>query len=107
VPPLLGWVWEGRRLLLSAMSFLFTKLSETLRPRLLVILGSVALSSLETMGAILKERGTFKATIGRHTTAIHFSGHPYGDFNFTDQRRPTDALALRNAWDKAIQTFSQ
>lgn len=80
---------------------------ETLRPRLLVILGSVALSSLGAMGAILKERGTFKATIGRHTTAIHYSSHPYGDFNFTDQRRSTDALALRNAWDKAIQMFSQ
>jgi hypothetical protein len=76
---------------------------EVLRPRLVVILGPVAQSSLEAMGAILKERTSLslKATIGRHTTAIHYSSHPYGDFNFTDQRKSTDAFALRNAWDEA------
>lgn len=77
---------------------------EILRPRLLVILGPVARSSVEAMGVIVKggSRLTPKATIGGHTTAVHCSSHPYGDFNFTDQRKSTEALALRNAWEEAL-----
>jgi len=59
---------------------------EILQPRLLVVPGPNARSSLES---------------AQVAAAVHYSSHPYGDFNFTEARKADDALALRHAWERS------
>jgi hypothetical protein len=77
---------------------------ETLRPRLLVVLGPVARASLGAIMAIETNSAEIptRAAIGNHTTSVHFCGHPYADFNLSAERKASDALVLQRAWEKAV-----
>jgi hypothetical protein len=77
---------------------------EALRPRLVVVLGPVARTSVESLGTIQKTTRLPAATFGCHATAIHFTSHPYGDLGFTDSRRADEALALKNARDRSAHS---
>jgi hypothetical protein len=78
---------------------------ETLRPRLVVILGPVARVSVDSFGMIKRRGdGLSVAKFGCHTTAIHLSSHPYGDLNFTDARKADEAVVLRGVWDRSSQS---
>lgn len=82
---------------------------EVLRPRLLVILGPHARLSHEALSPL--PRGVdgmpSKVGIGRHTTSVHCSSHPYGDFNFNEARKEGDAVALRSAWERSAALESR
>jgi hypothetical protein len=72
---------------------------EVLQPRLVVILGPTARSTVLSFVRITAEIGnTIHTRIGAHTTVCHCASHPYGDFNFSDSRKADDAVALRAAW---------
>jgi uracil-DNA glycosylase family 4 len=72
---------------------------EVLKPRLVVILGPTAKSTLLSFVRITSENGNiFRASIGTHTTLCLCTSHPYGDFNFPDRRKASDAVALSAAW---------
>ena len=72
---------------------------EILKPRLVVILGPTAKSTLLSFVRTTSETGNaIHLSIGAHTTLCHFTSHPYGDFNFSDGRKSADAVALRAAW---------
>jgi len=57
---------------------------ELLQPRLLVVLGPNARLSLDSLVGAGKGDGggSLRATFGHHATALCYSSHPYGDFNF-------------------------
>jgi hypothetical protein len=76
---------------------------ETLRPKLVVVMGPnprTTLDSLDVGKTIVS--GKFpKMRIGSQVTTAYFSTHPYGDFNFSEVRKTSDASELREAWDQA------
>lgn len=81
---------------------------QTLKPRLVVVLGPVARSTLEYLtGAKTSTTEMYPVMkIAGHTATFHYDTHPYGDFNFNEQRKANDAIRLRNAWIAAQTQFS-
>ncbi len=77
---------------------------ETIRPKLVVILGPNARATVEVLaGSAAKHtQGVAAAVFGRNRTNILYSTHPYADFAFTDQRKDQDAGELRTAWAQAL-----
>lgn len=76
---------------------------ETLKPRLIVVLGPSPRSTLVSLGvASTTVSGKFlQMRVGSHLTTVFFSTHPYGDFNFDKDRKSRDGFELREAWDRA------
>lgn len=74
---------------------------EALAPRLIVVLGPNARSSLEAFGVPISAEMTSLARIGGHQTLLHCTTHPYGDFNFSESRKAEDAAGLHLAWQQA------
>lgn len=77
---------------------------ETMRPKLVVVLGLNARTTVEVLtGSVAKRpQGMALATFGQHRTSVLYSTHPYGDFNFSTQRRNQDASELRATWEQAL-----
>lgn len=76
---------------------------ETIQPRLIVVMGPNARSRLLSLLSTSGDNGVAprRVTIGRHAIIIHFMSHPYGDFNFTEERKAADAVRLRLAWEES------
>lgn len=72
---------------------------EVLNPRLLVLLGPEAQFSFSKIAKATLQNGSM--TIANHRTVVLSCTHPYGDFNFTEQRRKDDAAKLARAWQRA------
>jgi hypothetical protein len=77
---------------------------ETVQPRLIVVMGPSARSTTLSLLGGSNDNGAamLPRTIGCHAAMIHFTSHPYGDFNFREERKTADALRLRSAWDKSL-----
>jgi hypothetical protein len=72
---------------------------ELLRPKLVVVLGPQSRATFDVLAQDRKSDGQFpRAKIGNHTTSVHYSTHPYGDFNFTADRKTHEAARLREVW---------
>lgn len=74
---------------------------ETLKPRLVVVMGPVprlTLSSL-AVGTTVTSGKYPRIRVGTHLTTVFFSTHPYGDFNFDEVRKERDGAELREAWE--------
>lgn len=74
---------------------------ETLKPRLLVLLGPEAQSSFSKLAGTVFDNGA--VSIGNQKTIVLSCTHPYGDFNFPEQRKKKDAAELERAWQMAQQ----
>ncbi|MCU1261389.1 MAG: hypothetical protein JWO80_4274 [Bryobacterales bacterium] len=93
-------MWQNDALFMDFCREFFVYQMEVLKPRLVIILGSTAKSTLMTFARIKPENeNTFRASFGAHRTLWFCTSHPYGDFNFSDSRKAADAIALRAAWD--------
>ena len=76
---------------------------ELLKPRLIVVLGPVARATLSALDVgKLSNSGRFHALQfdGLEST-VYFCTHPYGDFNFDEERKKEDGRELREAWQWA------
>jgi uracil-DNA glycosylase len=95
--------WERMPLFLKFCREFFVYQMETVAPQLVVVLGPVARTSVQALiqGEILQGLDLTVARVGRHTASFLYSSHPYGDFNFSDERKDQDAASLRNAWQVA------
>jgi hypothetical protein len=73
---------------------------EMMAPRLIVVMGPIARTSVETLIQTMCTHGgdLLTAKIGGHATWLMYSSHPYGDFNLSEQRRDQLAASLKNAW---------
>jgi hypothetical protein len=82
--------------------FLIYQVEQT-RPQLIVVLGPVPRATIDCLEVGRKmAAGRFpKMQIGEHTTTLLFSTHPYGDFNFDEDRKERTAVELREAWKEA------
>ena len=78
---------------------------ETLRPKLIVVMGPTPKATLDSLGAGDHfASGRFPVLqFGSHKATIYHSTHPYGDFNFPEERKIRDGLELRDAWTYAQQ----
>lgn len=76
---------------------------ETLQPKLIVVMGPGPKSTLDSLALGSNVRsGRFPLIqFGRHKATVYYSTHPYGDFNFSDERKVRDGLELRDAWHDA------
>lgn len=72
---------------------------EMLQPRLLVLLGPEAKFSFSKLTGTARENGV--ASIVKRRLSVFSCTHPYGDFNFTEQRKKDDAAELKRAWQSA------
>jgi len=95
--------WDGEPKFKSFCGEFLGFQAETLKPQLVVVMGPGPRSTLDSLAtATTIAPGRYpKIRIGRHTTTVFFSTHPYGDFNFDDARKSKDASELREAWDLA------
>jgi hypothetical protein len=75
---------------------------ETLAPRLLVVLGPNASASLRAFDVVTSRERNSWVTIGSRRTLVHCTTHPYGDFNFSESRKESNAAVLGAAWDQAL-----
>ncbi|HWG19430.1 MAG TPA: hypothetical protein VG225_02800 [Terracidiphilus sp.] len=78
---------------------------ETLRPRLIVVMGPIPKSTLDSLAVGSKVcSGRFPLMqFGSHKATIYYGSHPYGDFNFSEERKIRDGLELEDAWGFARQ----
>jgi hypothetical protein len=76
---------------------------QTLLPRLIVVMGPAPRMTLDSLavGTTVVPGRFPKMSVGSHTTTLYFSTHPYGDFNFDDERKNRDASELSEAWSQA------
>ena len=95
--------WGSHPIFLEFCREFFVYQVETLKPRLLVILGPIARSTIETLipGKSTDNSGTRLARVGNHTVSVIHTTHPYGDFNFSEERRDRDAECMARAWEAA------
>jgi hypothetical protein len=101
--------WDGASCFKSFCREFLTYQIETVKPRLIVVMGPVARSTLNSLevGAMTAS-GRFHAMKARgHETTALFTTHPYGDFNFDHEGRMRDSAELREAWDWAQSQYSQ
>jgi hypothetical protein len=95
--------WDGEpRFRAFCREFLVYQI-ETTRPRLIVVMGPVPRATLDSLAVgTVVESGRFpRMRIGSQVTSVYFSSHPYGDFNFDEERKSRDGSELREAWDHA------
>jgi hypothetical protein len=78
---------------------------ETLRPKLIVVMGPNSKSTLDSLavGSHIPSSRFPRLQSGSHKTTIYYGTHPYGDFNFSEERKISDGLELRDAWALAQQ----
>ena len=76
---------------------------ETLQPRLIVVMGPAPRLTLDALELESNARQSRFPVIqfGRHKAAVYYSTHPYGDFNFSEERKFRDGQELRDAWNFA------
>jgi hypothetical protein len=76
---------------------------ETLQPRLIVVMGPTPRMTLDSLavGTTVASGRFPKMRVGSHPATVYFSTHPYGDFNFDEERKSRDASELRDAWAQA------
>lgn len=95
--------WEGvPRFKAFCRQFLVYQI-ETLHPKLIVVMGQVPRMTLDSLavGATIASGRFPKMRVGSRETTVYFSTHPYGDFNFDEERKSRDGAELRDAWDQA------
>jgi hypothetical protein len=95
--------WEKNHAFVAFCREFLTFQVKTTQPRLIVVLGPGARSTLMPLLGSLTGDGVepSRAIIEGHATIIHFTSHPYGDFNFTEERKAADAARLRIAWQES------
>jgi hypothetical protein len=76
------------------LEFQFT----TVRPVLVVTLGPEAAEAVAELTRTVLSPTVRKVTIGNLNTHVLSMTHPYGDFNFDDERLQRDADILSQAW---------
>jgi hypothetical protein len=78
---------------------------ETLQPKLIVVMGPNPKSTLDSLAAgdIIASAKFQIMRFGKCKSAVLYSTHPYGDFNFDEARKVRDGLELRDAWSFAQQ----
>jgi hypothetical protein len=81
---------------------------EMLRPRLIVVMGPTPQKTLDSLdpGKMVGSGRFPKMTVGNHESTVYFSTHPYGDFNFNEERKARDASELQDAWTHAQSQHS-
>jgi hypothetical protein len=95
--------WDGLPLFKAFCREFLAFQIDTLRPRLIVVMGPAPKRTLDSL-AVAKTvaSGRFpKMEVGSHEATMYFSTHPYGDFNFNEERKARDASELRDAWADA------
>jgi hypothetical protein len=77
--------------------------TESLKPRLIVVMGPVPRLTLDSLaaGATVTAGKYPKMRLGGHVTTVFLSTHPYGDFNFDEALKSRDGSELREAWERA------
>jgi hypothetical protein len=81
---------------------------EILQPRLIVVMGPTPRMTLDSLAiGTTIDSGSFSTVrVGSRVTTLYFTTHPYGDFNFNEDRKNRDASELREAWDRAQSQHS-
>jgi hypothetical protein len=76
---------------------------ETLRPKLIVVMGQVPRVTLDSLavGSTINSGRFPKMRVGSYVATVCFSTHPYGDFNFDEERKGRDGAELQEAWNQA------
>jgi hypothetical protein len=76
---------------------------EALLPQLIVVMGPVPKATLDSLSVKTPiASGRFpKIEFGSHVTTVFYCTHPYGDFNFNEERKIKDGIELREAWEHA------
>jgi hypothetical protein len=95
--------WQRMPLFLKYCQEFFVYPMETVAPRLVVVLGPIARTSVQALihGEIVQSLDLSVARVGCHNALFLYSSHSYGDFNFSEERQDQDASSLRNAWQVA------
>ena len=94
-------VWdEAPNFLKFCREFLIFQV-ETLQPKLLVVLGPVARTSVDALvGTAATQRD--QVAIGQHTMMVLYASHPYADFALSEEKKQQRSDELRKAWLRCL-----
>jgi len=97
--------WDALPLFKDFCREFLTYQIETLRPKLIVVMGPIPRSTLESLavGNGITSGRFPRIQFGHHKSTIYYCTHPYGDFNFDEARKTRDGIELCDAWTFAQQ----
>ena len=76
---------------------------EILKPRLIVVMGPTPRLTIDSLavGTRVDSGRRTRMRVGDHMADFFCTTHPYGDFNFDQERKDRDGSELRAAWEQA------